>query len=459
MNSYPFDTTTDFTSKEKILLGYCCIFTILLSLNPVIYSFSGGVLTLLFALISALNPFSALFYICSSGFTIPQAAGLPFMPAALIPFIGIVRLMDPESPKSFHGCQYLLALLPLLLLSFLKYFHFPWGYVDLMLVAAITCCVLNQTKGQYFKVALVIALSMFSGPLGPWLNLFGFPVTLVQHFRDGMIRWGGVRIDSVSMWFCCFLVFAGSCGVSMVKMAKTNNPQWVKTALITIAAITFPLVMTFTNTSYFGFAVLLAIFIYHVVVWFPQLRIKLFFDGGITIIAIWCCLHFNFFNMQVYYREWINSYITRLEDSGHQLGTRDVIFQHSIQRIAEYPWFGVPAGITDSPPADWETMGYDYYLSHNVFLDIGRGLGIPGMLAYALFVFMPVFIVRRRSSHELWFPYLLMFFAALLFLNLLSFGGNKAYWCIWMAMTMSAAALPEKNAETFHAKRLQIEKL
>ena len=52
-----------------------------------------------------------------------------------------------------------------------------------------------------------------------------------------------------------------------------------------------------------------------------------------------------------------------------------------------------------------------------------------------------------------------MFFAALLFLNLLSFGGNKAYWCIWMAMTMSAAALPEKNAETFHAKRLQIEKL
>lgn len=204
MNSYPFDTTTDFTSKEKILLGYCCIFTILLSLNPVIYSFSGGVLTLLFALISALNPFSALFYICSSGFTIPQAAGLPFMPASSDSFHRDSAFDGPESPKSFHGCQYLLALLPLLLLSFLKYFHFPWGYVDLMLVAAITCCVLNQTKGQYFKVALVIALSMFSGPLGSWLNLFGFPVTLVQHFRDGMIRWGGVRIDSVSMWFCCF---------------------------------------------------------------------------------------------------------------------------------------------------------------------------------------------------------------------------------------------------------------
>ncbi len=55
-------------------------------------------------------------------------------------------------------------------------------------------------------------------------------------------------------------------------------------------------------------------------------------------------------------------------------------------------------------------------MSHNVFLDVGRGSGIPGIICFSLFFFAPVHRMLRRRHFTVYVPFLLAYFAVFVFL-------------------------------------------
>jgi O-antigen ligase len=124
------------------------------------------------------------------------------------------------------------------------------------------------------------------------------------------------------------------------------------------------------------------------------------------------------------------------EDRG-LAATREGVWSMSLQTIARYPWFGVAyTGLDEEIPHEYRRLGY--YLAHNVFLDVGRGAGIPGVVLFSLFFFYPFGAMLQRRRAPKYLPFLLVHVAFLVFFMGLSFQFYKTVWVGWMLMAMAA---------------------
>src|SRR5262249_42071367 len=68
--------------------------------------------------------------------------------------------------------------------------------------------------------------------------------------------------------------------------------------------------------------------------------------------------------------------------------SRTGVWHDSIHTILKYPLFGIKVtGDQEEITSEYASQGW--YLSHNIFLDFGRAIGIPGILLLAFFFFWP----------------------------------------------------------------------
>ncbi len=133
--------------------------------------------------------------------------------------------------------------------------------------------------------------------------------------------------------------------------------------------------------------------------------------------------------------------------------SRTGVWHDSIHTILKYPLLGIRiSGEQEEITSEYASQGS--YLSHNVFLDYGRYMGIPGMLLLAMFFFWPAVKMWRSGNYIRYLPFLLAHFALLIFWMSLSFQFYKTFWALWMLMAVAGPAVAAKTASLDRPKSL-----
>ncbi|MPM24982.1 hypothetical protein SDC9_71471 [bioreactor metagenome] len=246
------------------------------------------------------------------------------------------------------------------------------------------------------------------------------------------------------MWYPIFIFFCGFYGTILVLLKNQKQlAGLIKITLLGTGGTLVPLIYTYTNTSFFGIFIIIVflslLYIYHFKSFLFGAKIKCIQLLLCAIVLGGICLAFNAFDVHRIITRWEETYHTSAKEIG-VLGTRDGLFRHSLERISEYPLWGRPFEEYDPPPDPIppEYIKYGVYLSHNVFLDIGRLLGIPGMIVFGLVIFYPILIWGGKSFCAAYIPFAGLFLSSMIFLNILSFPWNKILWACWMLIFMAA---------------------
>ena len=145
------------------------------------------------------------------------------------------------------------------------------------------------------------------------------------------------------------------------------------------------------------------------------------------------------------------------EFSANQMGnslmmSRAETWGAAFQELSLSPLIGT------TPETQVSTIQYGYaYCSHNVWLDVGRGSGVPGMLWFTAFFFYPLFGVFRRCSKSdaliLCCPFVILL---LVFMNL-SVINLKVFYEVWVLAVAAAQAGGRMDRERawgpYHGRR------
>jgi O-antigen ligase len=118
--------------------------------------------------------------------------------------------------------------------------------------------------------------------------------------------------------------------------------------------------------------------------------------------------------------------------------SRTGVWHDAIHTIMKYPVLGIRiTGEQEEITSEYASAGG--YLSHNVFLDYGRYIGIPGMLMLVFFFFWPSIKMWQSGNYIRYLPFLLTHFAVFIFWMSLSFQFYKTFWALWMLMAVAVA--------------------
>jgi len=151
----------------------------------------------------------------------------------------------------------------------------------------------------------------------------------------------------------------------------------------------------------------------------------------------------------------LDDYYKNASEETGMAASRTGVWHDSIHTILKYPLFGIRVtGDREEITSEYASQGD--YLSHNVFLDVGRAIGIPGMLMVALFFFYPAVKMWKSEERVRYLPFLLAHFAMFIFWMSLSFQFYKTFWGLWMLMAMVPTKARPQGATVRHQWRTDI---
>ena len=443
------------TRFELGLLFVVIGLTITLHLTPVLYSPVGVGLLVAIAALCWLTPVTGFFFLSCGGAIMPAPAYATMMPA-MIGFLAwlVVAPLRYNIGFSLRGITWLAVLIPYFIWATVMTGStaFLWRYIAAMSFAVIACQLANASQGRYLKCLLGFSLGAFMATVGFWVDALGLPVELSEWggVRSEFVRLGSIRLDSVSMWYPTFIAVSGLLGIPMALLAAQRRPhraiRMLHLGVLALLLCIPPLVSTMTYASYAGFALLISFLCWELLRLYQKrlisgAHISIFLRYGlVAAFLLGIMIATNTMRLRDKIGGTWSHYSKRAEETGG-LGTRSAVWESSLRTIGKYPLFGVSFYNVKEPLPAWagarhKKMGY--YLSHNVFLDIGRSSGIPGMLLYAGFFFLPFYRMCRSPKRSLYLPFLLAFFSTLIFLMTLSFNFNKMWWAFWMLMMMAS---------------------
>jgi O-antigen ligase len=229
---------------------------------------------------------------------------------------------------------------------------------------------------------------------------------------------------------------------SRLNPTKTSRWFFICVGAIFVAAIP-PMVATMTRGAYAGMALLLVGFIvgtFYMITSgkLTRKQIRVISIGfamvtGIVLISFAT----NALDLQTRFSALLNSYVRQSEDVG-PAASRTGVWADSINTILQHPIVGLQgSGARETITSEYAKAGR--YLSHNVFLDYGRNLGIPGMFLLMWFFFYPVILVFQTKNPGRFIPFVMMHFAMFIFWISLSFQFYKTFWGFWMLMVMAVS--------------------
>lgn len=416
--------------------------TLLMNLSPVQKSSSAMPIAFLMAGICYLRPISGFYFIAFAQ-TMPELIGGSFNPAQIGAIAWLVVALPRLLWLRFSGLGYLWVFLPSLAWGSIVTQHFPisfslpLGNLEKALIYTIIACQLaNAARGEYLKCLLGLSLGALSVSFSFWFNAAGLPVDLSTwgDARGGFHRMGGAGTDAVMLWVGTLMGLGGVLGTNMTLNTVTPKDPWAshmsKLSLLVLVLAGPPIIATMTLAAYLGFAIMVGTYIF------------LMFKAGkmgmlikpilIASLALGLMLSTNLFRSRdrlMGMSGWYGKYSERHHTT---LGTRKAVWEISLRTIAENPLFGAHSNEAKEDIPDEYKRREFMFLSHNVFLDVGRGSGIPGMLLYSFFIFYPLVRMIKRLKFDLSLPFILFYLALMIFLNVLSVIFYKTIWAFWM---------------------------
>ncbi len=439
------------------IMEFCLLIGVVLGgislhLGPVLHSALGVVLLYALAVCSYLSPVTAFVYFACAQF-LPFPENSPNNPAQIgvIVFLPIALLRYRRI--NLGGLWRLWPVLPFLIwyeVLTQEHIYLPNSeYMKALFYSAIACHFINESKGQHLKCLFGLCLGAILVMIAYWALQVGLPVEINDWGadREGFSRQGGGRADAVMVWPALLMGISGLIGIQIAfasKISPASSPKWLTyvSLMLTIAALP-PLISTMCHGAVAGLICVLG-----ALVWAGNLAAK---GGamsnprfrqlvsmavcGVVIVALLFAvdafqLRTKMFALDQHYKE-------TMKESG-AAASRSGVWHDSINTIMTYPLFGIKVtGDREVITSEYASQGN--YLSHNIFLDFGRSVGIPGMIFLAFFFFYPGYRMWVAGDYLRYLPFLLVHFALLIFWMSLSFTFYKTFWTFWMLAAMAVS--------------------
>jgi O-antigen ligase len=451
--------------KEAVLLASALVAGLVLHLSPVMQSGVSKPLLFIMACLCFLNPFTAFFFIgCSSILPFPDAQANELFAHGVVPqsvgadstspaLIGaaawFVMTLVRYRRFDLRGFSNFWPVLPWLLLMGLlgvPVFQPTGEYAKDIFYVVIACQQVNEARGQHLKCFLGLCLGALVASMGYWGWQAGLPIDLSDfgNARGEFARLGGVRADSVGLWPPLLMGGFGLLGLLVAtasRLSPVKPPRWLlpATAVLFVASIP-PLLSTMTHGAYMGLVLMLVAFV--LFCWNTaskrllsgvQLR-KVYLALFVIVISVTGLFVFDAFGLRSRTLSLFNYYGEVSQEQGLAASRSDV-WQYSLRTIAAHPLGVLFDHAQEEIPPEYAPLGF--YLSHNVFLDIGRGCGVLGMLAAGFFFLWPFCKMWSSGEKLRYLPFLLSYVAVFILWMSLSFVHYKISWALWMLMAMA----------------------
>lgn len=447
-----------FTRGDKLSLAIAIIITILLNLSPIYNSAIAGALVAGMAGASLLTPIGGFYFVAFTQ-NMPEVGGA-LNPAQLGAVVWVLLILPRIHKQRFRGVAYLLLLLPLFfwqsILSGQLVVNFSWplgGWEKAIVWAVVAIQLANAAKGKYLQCLLGLSLGAISVSWSFWLSAIGLPVELSTFGsgRGGFERVGAAGTDSVMVWVGTLLGLAGILGIHVtISRQRGRGAASKRLGRLSVAALALafpPVIASMTVTAYLGYGALLGLYLLQV--FRSRFSWRLLAPFAMVCIVGAGLFASNQFGLRDRATSMLGWYSQKAEES--VLSTRTEVWRAAVATISRYPLTGAARGErseTSLSALDAVRQGAGY-LAHSVFLDIGKGSGIPGIVFYCLFVFYPLVVVRRKMSPWDRVPFYFWYFVVTLFLGVLSFPFYKTVWG-FLALTVVCAQdyrrqLPQRN--------------
>lgn len=438
-----------FSKQEALLLALVAFLAAALHLGPIMHSALGTPLVYLLAAVSYLSPPSGFFFLGCNQF-IPFPEESPHNPAQAGVLVWLPVVLLRYHRLTLQGAWRLWPVLPWLLWYFLltgEEIYLPNSeYVKALAFSVIACQLANESRGQHLKCLFGLCLGALLVMTAYWATQLGLPVE-VQDWggeREGIARMGGVRADAVMVWPALLFGASGLLGMQIAfasRYSPVPSPKWLTygTVILSVASLP-PLVSTMSHGAYAGFALAAGAIVWagwmarregsSLSVRFQEL-VRWGAAGVAAVVVLFAIDAFEvrtkMFKLGEYYR-------SASAEAG-VAASRTGVWHDSINTILKYPLLGIRiTGDQEEITSEYAAQGS--YLSHNIFLDFGRAIGIPGMLLLAFFFSWPAIQMWRSGELVRYLPFLLAHFAMFIFWMSLSFTFYKTFWALWMLMAM-----------------------
>jgi O-antigen ligase len=443
------------TKLEFVLLALVTFLAGTLHLAPVLHSDLGLVLTYLLPAVSYLSPITGFFFIACSQF-LPYPEGSPHNPAQAGVLVWLPMILMRYRRLNLRSAWRLWPVLPWLLWLWTltqEPIYRPNGdYVKALVYAIIACQLANESKGRFQKCLLGLCLGAFVVMTAYWANELGLPVEISDwgNEREGFTRMGAVRADAVMVWPALLLAISGLVGLQIAFASRRSpapSPRWLiyGTLILSVASLP-PLISTMSHGAYVGF-VLVAVALTGAG-WVagkegafnnPKFRMLLKW-GGLGLAVVIALFVTDAFQLRTKVAS-LDRYYKEVSSESGLAASRTGVWHDSIHTIMQYPLFGIRmTGDQEEITSEYASQGW--YLSHNVFLDYGRSIGLPGMFLLGFFFFWPVVKMWKSPDRVRYLPFILAHFAMFIFWMSLSFTFYKTFWALWMLLAMAAPGTP-----------------
>ena len=472
------------TVLEWLLFAAAFGISVALHLTPVLDSGIARYLIILLAAICFCSPFTGFFFIgcCSvlpfddpmarenilaSGFGANTAANLGPSPAKIGILVWLVVTIIRYQRYSLKGVSNLWPVLPWLVLIMIITQEFVFTpnseYMKALMYSLMACQLANEAKGEYLKALMGLSLGALIMMVAYWGVTVGLPIEISTYgaARGGIERIGSVRADSVMVWPAILMGLSGILGLSLVLGSRLNpirTSRWffILAGGLFVAAIP-PMVGTMTHGAYAGMGMLVVGAIAGILYMIKSGKLTgkqtALIGIGTAIVAgivLWIFAT-NALDLKTRSVGLFENYESQSADMG-MAASRTGVWYDSINTIMEHPLVGIKgSGAKETITTEYAKAGY--YLSHNVFLDYGRAIGIPGMLLVMLFFFYPAIKVFQCRNPGRFIPFVMMHFAMFIFWVSLSFQFYKTFWGFWMLMVMAVSAQPHSMRRSISHRR------
>jgi len=439
------------TKKEFILLVAVTLLAAALHMAPVLHSSLGTILTYLLPAVSYFSPMTSFFFFACSQF-LPFPAGSPHNPAQAGVLVWLPVVLLCYHRVDLRNWWRLWPVLPWLVwfavLTGESIYLPDSDYFKCLVYCLMACQMVNESRGKYLKCLVGLCFGALLVMTAYWASELGLPVEVSDWggVRDGFQRLGSVRADAVMVWPALLIGLSGLLGAQIAfasRTSPTSSPKWLTYATLILFVLSLPpLVSTMSHGAFAGFAMLLV-----AVGWafwtagkggaLANPRFKLLLHGcAAGLAAVIFLFAIDAFQLRTKVLS-LGTYYKSTSEKEGAAASRSGVWHDSINTILSYPLFGIRV------TGDREVITSEYaqagsYLSHDVFLDYGRAIGIPGMLMLVFFFFNPAWRMWRSGEHIRYLPFLLTHFALLIFWMSLSFQFYKTFWVFWMLAAMAA---------------------
>lgn len=431
--------------KEWVLITTTFLAVLLLNVSSVNHSI-GLVLLGYLCLFSLSSPFSALLALSASQ-VVADPTGIPLTLAQCL-FIGWGFHFVFNRRKVDYRALRMLLLWALPYIVVLKMLNLlKWGAVpsiedfDLaIMVGAMTAWYVGQLRGRFLLAALCVILGAATSAIAFWLGIAGVAmegITLAKGGEElegigvgrGDGNFSGISISLAAISLLAWGVFLNIRIVGFRFLSRIMPNLCIVFFMISIPTI-FATMSRGAVFTFFGGLAYVAI---------SALYLNNAARSRIVVAGIAACIFgiVSLNNSDGLTRKYSDSMLSlsenQMEDS--LMMSRTGTWEGAFQEILNSPFIGT----TPETRVAIDVYGYDY-ASHNVWLDVGRGSGFPGMLWFTAFFFYPFLrlyqSLPKAQALLLCSPFVVLFFV---FSNL-SVVNLKIFYLLWVLAVAAAYA-------------------